>query len=157
MSLLATLPGVWRGVGEGHYPTIAPFRYREELTFARPGDGPVLTYAQRTWDADDDGPLHRECGYVRVDGDRCELVIAQPTGITEVHHATVDDGVLAWGITRLGVTASALDVQTVRRRWQVSGDTLTVDLWMTYAGVVDGHHLRAELAREAPPAGMRDA
>lgn len=147
MTLLTVLPGVWQGDGDGHYPTIESFGYREELTFTRLGDKPVLRYAQRTWDATDGRALHSECGYVRVDGDRAELVIAQPTGFTEVHHGTLADGVLAWGLTSLGVTASALDVQTLRRRWELTAGRLTVDLWMTYAGVVDGHHLRAELTR----------
>jgi hypothetical protein len=35
----------------------------------------------------------------------------------------------------------------VRRRWEIDGDDLVVDLWMSYAGVVDGHHLRARLHR----------
>lgn len=150
VNLLTALPGVWRGDGEGHYPTIEPFGYREELTFTRLGDKPVLSYAQRTWHADDGRGLHTESGYVRVDGDRAELLIAQPTGFAEVHHGRVSDGVLAWGLTTLGVAASALDVQTLRRRWELIDGWLIVDLWMTYAGVIDGHHLRAELIHTAP-------
>jgi len=149
VTLLDALPGMWEGPGEGHYPTMEPFAYREQLTFARLGDKPILSYAQRTWHAGTDAPLHAECGYVRVDGDRVELVIAQPTGFTEVHHGTSADGVYELGLTVFGRTASALRVDTVRRRWDVSGDDLVVDLWMGYRGVVDGHHLRAQLRRQA--------
>jgi hypothetical protein len=145
--LLATLPGVWRGDGDGHYPTMEPFAYREELTFTRLPGKPIVGYAQRTWRAGTDEPLHAECGYVRVDGRRAELVIAQPTGFAEVHHAVGVDGVYPFGVTALGRTASSLAVDTVRRRWELRGDTLIVDLWMSYAGVVDGHHLRSELRR----------
>lgn len=147
MSLLTVLPGTWEGTGEGHYPTIEPFGYREQLTFTQLPGKPILAYVQRTRHADTDEPLHAECGYVRVDDDRVELVISQPTGFAEVHHARGDDGVYAFGVTALGRTATALRVATVRRHWVVSDDLLVVDLWMSYAGVVDGHHLRSELRR----------
>lgn len=148
MTLLTALPGVWEGPGEGHYPTLEPFAYREQLTFARLGDKPILSYVQRTWRAGTEVPLHAECGYVRVDGDRVELVIAQPTGFTEVHHGAHVDGIYEFGITAFGRTASALRVDTVRRRWELRDDELVVDLWMSYAGVIDGHHLRAHLRRQ---------
>lgn len=147
MTLLDALAGTWEGPGEGHYPTIDPFGYHERLTFDRLPGKPILAYAQRTWHAVTDEPLHTEAGYVRVDGPRVELVIAQPTGFAEVHHAVDDGGTCAFGITALGHTASALDVATVRRQWVVGGDLLIVDLWMTYAGVIDGHHLRSQLRR----------
>jgi hypothetical protein len=89
---LAALVGVWRGVGEGAFPTISPFRYREEIEFAHDGR-PVLAYRQRTWRVDVDVPMHGESGYLRgpVDG-RAELVVAQPTGFGEVALLTIDDG-----------------------------------------------------------------
>jgi hypothetical protein len=125
-----------------------PFAYREHLTFTRLGDKPILSYAQRTRRAGTDTPLHTECGYVRVDGDRVELVIAQPTGFTEVHHGAGADGVYELGLTAFARTATALQVDTVRRRWELRGDDLVVDLWMSYGGVVDGHHLRSQLRRQ---------
>ncbi len=147
MTVLDALHGVWEGPGDGHYPTIEPFGYRERVTFARLPDKPVLAYEQRTADADTGAPLHTECGYVRVDGDRIELLVTQPTGFTEVHHGRVADGVVEFGITALGRSAGALRVETVRRRWELTDDRLVIDLWMTYGGVVDGHHLRSVLQR----------
>jgi hypothetical protein len=147
MSLLDVLPGVWEGAGEGHYPTMEPFAYREQLTFAQLVDKPILGYAQRTWREGTAAPLHAECGYLRVDGDHVELVVAQPTGFTEVHHGRGSDGVYELGLTAFARTATALRVDTVRRRWEIDGGDLVVDLWMSYAGVVDGHHLRARLHR----------
>lgn len=145
MTPLAALPGVWEGPGEGHYPTIEPFGYREQLTFTRLGGKPILHYAQRTWHADDDRPLHVECGYLRTDGDRVELVVAQPTGFTETHHGRVEGGVIDFGLTAFGRTATARPVQTLRRRWALVDGGLHVDLWMSFAGAVDAHHLHAEL------------
>lgn len=147
VSLLGILPGVWEGSGDGHYPTMEPFAYREQLTFARRADKPILTYVQRTWRAGTDAPLHAECGYLRVDDDRVELVLAQPTGFTEVHHGRGLEGVYELGLTGFARTATALRVDTVRRRWEIDGDELVVDLWMSYAGVIDGHHLHARLRR----------
>lgn len=147
MTPLRALPGVWEGPGEGHYPTMEPFAYTERLTFTRLGDKPILSYAQATWRAGTDTPLHAECGYLRADDDRVELVIAQPTGFTEVHHGRVADGAVDLGLTAFGRTATALRVDTLRRRWALEDDALVVELWMSYAGVVDGHHLRARLRR----------
>ncbi|NIQ59684.1 MAG: FABP family protein, partial [Gemmatimonadetes bacterium] len=76
------LLGVWRGRGDGHYPTIEPFGYLEEISFS-PGPGkPFVHYTQRTRDPGSGAPLHTECGYLRPAGPgRAELVLVSPTGI----------------------------------------------------------------------------
>jgi hypothetical protein len=148
---LAALVGTWRGEGEGAYPTIAPFRYREEIELAHDGR-PVLAYRQRTWRIDADVPMHGESGYLRgpIDG-HAELVIAQPTGFGEVATLAVreDDGTLVLDGTRTTLvrTASAKPVADVRRRFRLVDDELHYDLWMSYAGHDDTHHLRAVLRR----------
>ena len=148
---LAALVGTWRGEGEGAYPTIGPFRYREEVEFAHDGR-PVLAYRQRTWRIDADTPMHAETGYLRgpIDG-HVELILAQPTGFGEVATLAVaeDAGalVLDGARTVLARSASAKPVEDVRRRFRLDGDTLHYDLWMTYAGHADTHHLRAVLHR----------
>jgi hypothetical protein len=152
LGVLARLVGVWRGTGAGHYPTIAPFTYREEVTFGHDGR-PVLRYAQRTWRRDDDTPMHVESGFLRapVDGS-AELMIVQPTGFAEVAllHVVEDAGqvVLDGGRATLTRAPSAKEVLDVRRRFELDGDELRYDLWMTYAGNVDEHHLHAVLHRE---------
>jgi hypothetical protein len=150
---LAALVGTWRGEGSGHYPTIADFRYREEVTFGHDGR-PVLRYAQRTWRIDGDQPMHVEAGYLRapVDG-RVELIVAQPTGLTEIAVMTLHAEphavalVLDGARASLGHAPSAKPVEDVRRRFELDGDELRYDLWMTYAGHDDEHHLRAVLHR----------
>jgi hypothetical protein len=151
LGALAALVGTWRGEGEGAYPTIEPFRYREEIEFAHDGR-PVLVYRQRTWRIDADTPMHAESGYLRgqLDG-TAELVVAQPTGFGEVATLTVsEDGdalVLDGPRTTLTRTPSAKLVEDVRRRLRIVGDELRYDLWMTYAGHQDTHHLHAVLHR----------
>jgi hypothetical protein len=148
---LGALVGTWRGEGAGAYPTIAPFRYREEVEFAHDGR-PVLGYRQRTWRIDADTPMHAESGYLRapIDG-RAELVVAQPTGFGEVATLAVheEEGalVLDGGRSVLARSPSAKAVDDVRRRFRIVGDELHYDLWMTYAGHEDTHHLRAVLRR----------
>ena len=146
---LGALVGTWRGDGEGAYPTIERFRYVEELTFAHDGR-PVLAYRQRTWDADSGAPLHAESGFLRGPADgRAELVVAQPTGLVEaaVLHVSggADDLVLAGERATLTRTPGARPVEDVRRRLALHAGALHVDLWMTFAGHADTHHLHATL------------
>ncbi len=152
---LAGLLGTFEGDGEGDYPTISPFRYRERVVFGHAGK-PFVTYQQHTWQPDTDAPMHTEVGYLRVPGPaadapagttRVELVIAQPTGIVEVQEGTLEDGVLTLATTTVGRTATAKDVWSVRRTFALRDDLLVYDLWMAYAHVPDTHHLHAELRR----------
>ena len=41
--------GTWEGVGEGQYPTIDSFRYREITSIVERTDHPALLIEQRTW------------------------------------------------------------------------------------------------------------
>ncbi len=148
---LARLVGIWRGDGEGAYPTIEPFTYREEVVFAHDGR-PVLSYRQRTWRSDADVPMHAESGFLRgqIDG-RAELIVAQPTGFSEVATLVIEEAgdalILDGGRSPLQRSPSAKAVEDVRRRFRIVGDELHYDLWMTYAGHEDVHHLRALLRR----------
>src|SRR2546430_16323662 len=87
---VAFLLGTWRGEGEGQYPTIKPFRYREEIRFAHNGK-PFLIYTQRTEGIDTGQPMHGEAGYLRLVGEgRVEFVIAKPIGYGEISLGRVD-------------------------------------------------------------------
>ncbi len=152
LGALAPLVGTWSGDGEGRYPTIAPFTYRETVVFAASGR-PFLSYTQRTWRAGTDEPLHAESGWLRgqLEG-RAELVVAQPIGFAEasVLQLREEDGALVLDGERTPLlrTPGALPVVDVRRRLVLAGDELRYDLWMTWAGHDDEHHLRAVLRRQ---------
>jgi hypothetical protein len=150
---LAALLGTWRGGGHGDYPTIDPFDYDEEVVYGHAGK-PFVAYTQRTRHADTGQPLHAEAGYLRPGrtAGTAELVIAQPTGITEVHTGTVEDGdgrlVLDLRCDAPGRTPSALPVHVVRRRIVVEDGVLHYDLWMAHDATPESHHLTATLHRD---------
>lgn len=162
LGALTALLGTWEGDGAGDYPTISPFRYREQVTFGHVGK-PFLAYAQRTWKVDHGAPMHAEVGYLRPVGDdedappgendpraerqRVELVLAHPTGIVEVEEGTFEAGVLTLRTTNIGLSSTAKDVRSLRRAFHLDGDALRYDLWMAYADVPETHHLAATLYR----------
>lgn len=92
--------------------------------------------------------MHAETGYLRPTPDGAELVVAQPTGLVEVHAGAWDGEVLELRCLQVGRAPSAKDVRSVRRRFVLQGDTLVIDLWMAHAETPETHHLHAELSRD---------
>ena len=150
IAILAPLLGTWTGRGSGDYPTIDDFGYLEEVTFGHVGK-PFLSYTQRTR-SEDGAPMHAETGYLRVpSAGHAELVLAQPSGVTEVDEGTVstDGGVLVIELssTSVGLTSTAKEVLSVARSIRVDGDELTYTLLMGAMGLPLQHHLTATLHR----------
>lgn len=153
----AALLGTWAGEGEGRYPTIEPFAYREEITFTAVPGKPFLAYRQATVRLDTGLPAHAEAGYLRgVGGGRAELVMAHPTGLAELSEgeaSTTDDGdgdgglVLHLRSTTIAATPTAKDVRSVERTFTLTAGTLTYDLAMAAVGQPHQHHLTATLHR----------
>ncbi len=148
---LVRLLGTWRGEGEGSYPTIEPFRYREEVVFGHVGK-PFLAYRQATVDLATGMPAHAEAGYLRalVPG-RVELVVAHPTGLVEVDEGEVldePDGLALHLVSgTVARTPTAKEVVSIERRVTVTGDTLRYQVAMGAVGLPHQHHLAAELHR----------
>lgn len=148
---LACLVGTWSGEGEGQYPTIDPFRYREEVVFGHSGK-PFLAYRQSTVNLGTGLPAHAESGYLRaVAPGRVELVLAHPTGIAELADGEVleqPDGLSLHLVSTAVIgTATAKEVTSVERRVTVIGDVLRYQLSMGAVGRPHQHHLSAELHR----------
>jgi hypothetical protein len=149
---LAALLGTWQGRGSGDYPTIEPFEYLEEVAFSHVGK-PFLVYGQKTRAAADGKPLHAETGYLRVPRPgQVELVLAHPSGITEIEVGTyTSDGAaieLDMSTTQIGRTPTAKEVTALGRRFRVDGDELSYSLQMGAVGQPLQHHLSAVLHRK---------
>lgn len=144
---LAFLLGTWRGEGAGEYPTAEPFRYAEEVRFWHAGT-PVLFYAQRTINLATGLPSHSEMGYVRPlpDGG-VELVIAHPTGVTEISEGWVDGASLHVRSRVVACSLTAKLVTELEREIEVDDGRLRYRLLMAAVGHPLQHHLAAELVR----------
>jgi hypothetical protein len=149
---LAPLLGTWAGRGAGKYPTIEPFEYLEEVVFSHVGK-PFLAYSQKTRAVSDGKPLHAETGFLRVpQPGRIELVLAHPSGITEIevgtYSVTGDVIELEAGTTAIGLTPTAKEVTALGRSFRVAGDELSYSVRMGAVGQPLQDHLSAVLHRK---------
>ena len=81
---LRPLEGVWRGRGEGDYPTLEPFQYEETHRFEFDSAYPIIHFIQKVVVLPDK-VSHWESGFIRIlpDG-RIEMNNAQDNGRLEV-------------------------------------------------------------------------
>ena len=144
---VAFLVGSWRGEGEGQYPTIKPFRYREEIRFSHNGKT-FLIYTQRTEAMDTGQPLHTEAGYLRlVANGQVEFVIAQPIGFAEISLGRVDGQRIDLECQTVARTPTAKAVTSISRSFWLEGDTLHYEVKMGMEGVPIERHLVANFRR----------
>ncbi|HEX6400851.1 MAG TPA: FABP family protein [Actinomycetota bacterium] len=143
---LAFLLGTWRGEGDGTYPGIDPFRYREELAFEHVGDA-FLLVTESSW-TPDGAPLHFERGTLRPVGEgRVDLALAHPIGVAEVAEGTVDGTTVTTRSTSVVRTATGSPVTEIERRYRLEDGKLAYELDMATDGVERTFHVRATLER----------
>jgi hypothetical protein len=143
---LAFLVGAWRGEGEGEYPGLQPFRYREELSFDDVGDA-FLLVTESSW-TPDGGPLHFERGTLRPVGDGLvDLTLAHPIGVAEVAEGTVDGTTISLRAIGILRTATGSPVTEIERRYRRDDARLSYELDMAVEGVPRTFHVRATLDR----------
>ena len=150
-ALVQTLVGVWEGTGEGGYPTIEPFSYRETTRFVERDDHPALHYEQRTWQREPDREVvsHWETGFLRISSDGSVTMLNAQGGraetmIGEWHR---QDG--HWRI-ELTSTGYAGDDRVLRstRSFQLDERLLTYEMSMETTVTKEiGLHLNAELSK----------
>jgi len=151
---LAFLVGIWRGRGNGYYPTVEKFCYEEEVSFQHVGK-PFLAYTQRTWSTNEaKTPMHTESGFIRlVPPSKLEFVVCDPTGNTQIYEGEVDEARerIELHTTQVGLTATAKEVKAVSRTlWCTKNEEtgkkyLNYELSMAAVGQEMQRHLDASL------------
>ncbi|MHB9863875.1 heme-binding beta-barrel domain-containing protein [Streptomyces sp. YIM S03343] len=149
------LLGIWRGTGQGGYPTVeSDFTYAQEIVFSHDGR-PFLRYEARAWLLDTDGtplrPSARESGWWRLQpGGHIEALITQPTGIAELAVGRAADGSVELTAGHVVRTPTAKEVDAYHRRYTLEDDdTLTYIHDMAAVGHPLHRHLTARLRRAA--------
>ncbi|XP_078065387.1 peroxynitrite isomerase THAP4 isoform X2 [Mustelus asterias] len=91
---LSWMLGSWisEPLGEGTYPTIKPFKYKEEVQITHVGQ-PMLNISFNGFNPETKKPMHRECGFIRIKPgtNKVAFISAQNTGIVEIEEGEVKD------------------------------------------------------------------
>lgn len=146
---LAPLLGTWRGEGTGSFPTMAPFRYEEEIRFEDLGGD--VAYFQRAWDPAGGMVLHAEGGIWRATGEGTVIATIAQARRTEVSEGTIRDGVVELATTATGAATDVMPVTASRRRYRLTGDELAYEYAMATGGMVAAEsHLSGTVRRQAP-------
>ncbi len=142
---LGFLLGTWSGEGQGEYPTISPFGFRETVTFTHVGK-PFVAYVQRTFATGDGRPLHAETGYLRMPRPGwVELVLAHPTGVVEVEEGPYNGSSIRLRSRVVAGTGTAKEVTAIERDFDFEPGIITYSLRMAAVGQPLLHHLEARL------------
>ncbi len=148
---LLHLLGRWEGAGVVGYPTIESARFGQEVSFSHNGK-PFLIYESRTWLLDDAGhlgrPLATEAGFWRPQEDgRLEVVLAHPTGITEIYLGQIAGTKIEMATDAIARTSSAKEVTAGRRLYGLIGSDLAYAYDMAAVGQPLQAHVSAQLKR----------
>ena len=153
---LGFLLGRWEGAGIGGYPTIESFRFGQELRFGHNGK-PYLIYTSRTWLLDEAGtigrPLAAESGFWRLQPDGVEVLLAHPTGITEVYVGEINGTQIELRTDVVARTSTAKEVSAGHRLYGLIGEDLGYAYDMAAVGQPLQSHISAQLKRVSAEAG----
>ncbi|CAL8316150.1 unnamed protein product [Gadus morhua 'NCC'] len=127
ISPLDWLLGNWESVepGEGSFPSLKPFRYTEALHFTQVGQ-PIINFMFNASDVETKKPLHRECGFIRMQTgtNRVAFIVAQNSGLVEVEEGELVGKKLSLHTHALARTSFAKEphVKEVSRVFQLQPD-----------------------------------
>ena len=149
---LSWLLGTWRGVGVGGYPTVAEFRFSQEVTFTELPGKPFVHHLSRSWLLDDGGgevrPLAQETGYWRPEADgSLELVLSHPTGFVEIWVGQADGAKIEIHTDAVARTATAKEYTAGHRLYGLVDGDLLWAFDMAAVGQPLQPHLSATLKR----------
>jgi len=148
---LRFLLGRREGAGVVGYPTIESANFGQEISFGHNGK-PFLIYASRTWLLEESGkigrPLAMETGYWRPqEGGALEVVLAHPTGITEIYIGQITGTKIELATDAIVRTATAKEVTAGRRLYGLIGADLGWAYDMAAVGQSLQSHVSAQLKR----------
>jgi len=151
MEFRSAIVGRWVGEGKGWYPTIRDFGYIETVEVLDVGRA-FLPYRQMTQTLDG-AALHVETGYLRFpDEHRIELVVAQPTGISEALAGQIvlkgQCLVASLSSVQIAATETAKPVEATQRVLTLGDDELVIEFWMAAVGQPMSQHLASRLRRD---------
>ncbi|KAK2822404.1 hypothetical protein Q5P01_022469 [Channa striata] len=141
------LLGTWESdePGTGGFPTIKPFRYVESLHFSHVGQ-PVINFMFNAFHAETKKPLHRECGFIRMQPgtNRVAFIIAQNSGLVEIEEGELKEQQLSLQTHALARISFAKEphVQQITRVFQLLPDGR---LEQTVSMATDGQPLTQHL------------
>uniref|UniRef100_A0A1A7XIM8 THAP domain containing 4 n=1 Tax=Iconisemion striatum TaxID=60296 RepID=A0A1A7XIM8_9TELE len=121
------LLGTWESdvPGEGTFPTINPFRYTEKLYFSHVGQ-PVINFMFNAFNAESKKPMHRECGFIRIQPgtNKVAFMIAQNSGLVEIEEGELTGNHLKLQTEKLARISFAKEphVQQICREFQLLPD-----------------------------------
>lgn len=149
--IIAALVGVWRGEGEGGYPTLEPFRYREVTEIVERYDHPALRFDQRTWKLanGDEVVSHWETGLLRISSDGTVLLHNAQPGRTETMSGSWEKEGIGW-VMSLRSTGFAGDGRVTHstRTLRITPGELAYEMQMeTTSNPEMTVHLQARLSR----------
>lgn len=155
--LLPLLPyiGVWRGRGQGGYPTMEDFAFGQEVRISHDGR-PFLYYESRSWIlGDDDKPVRpaaREVGWFRVVGGNgkrheVELELSHPTGVMELYYGNVDGTTVELATDAVIRSPQAKEVTGGKRLYGIVEGALMYAAELAALGQPLTPHLSARLER----------
>ncbi|RDD39237.1 UPF0678 fatty acid-binding protein-like protein [Trichoplax sp. H2] len=77
------LLGTWSGQGDGIYPNIKSFSYKEEIKFSHVGQ-PNLQFQSSSWHLTNNTPMHFESGFWFFDRNHVKAAIAHNLGVCDI-------------------------------------------------------------------------
>lgn len=143
---LSWLLGKWVATSaKGHFPTINPFEYSDEIEFTTIGQ-PMLNYTQRTWHQEKKIPMHLESGFLRIKPgtNSVAFMVAHNFGLTTLEEGTVGDEELTLKSTQISRMSFARDPAVIgtERFYKLNGNTLEFIFTMETENVSSKEHLR---------------
>lgn len=148
---LAFLIGTWHGTVQVIFPTIESTYCEEEMRFEDGGAGPdfaFVAYTERAWDPQTGLAQHSERGFWRCEGERVDVALAHPIGVTEISEGALVGTTITLVSTAISRATTGLEVLTLHRRYEVQGELMQYEILMATPGTPLTRHLTGRLTRE---------